>query len=153
MDTVTLFGVGLVAVLVGAAFVAHWFGWRFARMLFTSSAVTCFSSLIVYLVGLPKPTVTVATAVTCSVLFVNLVNGSGSRHVSPHERWRKRRAEKRRAKLTEKRLVKNAAAIIERAAAEEKATRLAAEAAQANEEAARETGDQWERELDAALHK
>ena len=153
MDTVTLFGCGMVAVLAGVAFVAHWFGRRFARMLFTSSAVACFSSLIVYLVGLPKPTVTVVTSVTCSVLFVNLVNGSGSHRVSPHERWSKRRAEKRRAKLTEKRLVENAAAIIERAAATEKATRLAAEAAQANEEAARETGDQWERELDVALHR
>lgn len=37
--SVTLFGIGLAAVLACASFVAYWYGWRFAKMMFYSATV------------------------------------------------------------------------------------------------------------------
>lgn len=67
--SVTLFGIGLAAVLACAAFVAYWYGWRFAKMLFYSATVNALGATIVYTLGLPKMVSTIVTAVSCSVFF------------------------------------------------------------------------------------
>lgn len=138
MDTVTLFGIGLAAAFAVLTLVSHWFGWRFVRMVFASTTVTTFAATVVYLLGLPKPTVTVVTAVTCSILFANLMNGDTPTQ-SPYERWRKRRERER----TEQRAD----------AGDEHEPRRTVDAAPESDSAPYSAGGKWKRELDAALHK
>ena len=133
MDTVVLFGVGLVVAFAALAFVSHWFGWRFVSMMFTSTTVTCVTATIVYATGLPK----MVTTIVCSILLNRLVAGQAPSK-SPRERWIENRAEQKAER--------------ERAERDAEVAR-AHEAATASEATAGEAGDAWERELDAALHK
>lgn len=132
MDTVVLFGVGLVVAFAALAFVSHWFGWRFVSIMFTSTAVTCVTSTIVYVMGLPKMVTTIVTAIVCSILLNRLVAGQAPAK-SPRERWLENRAEQKAERDAE--------------------VARAHEAATDSEATAGEAGDAWERELDAALHK
>jgi len=137
LDTVVLFGVGLVVVFAALAFVSYWFGWRFVSMMFTSTTVTCVTATIVYATGLPKMVTTIVTAIVCSILLNRIVAGQAPSK-SPRERWLENRAEH---KAERERMERDAEVALVR------------EAATAGEATAGEAGDSWERELDAALHK
>lgn len=137
MDTVVLFGVGLVVAFAALAFIAHWFGWRFASMMFTSTTVTCVTATIVYATGLPKMVTTIVTAIVCSTLLNRLAAGQTPAK-SPRERWLENIAEQKAER--------------ERAERDAESARVH-EAATASEATAGEAGDAWERELDDALHR
>ena len=67
--SVTPFGIGLSAVLARASFVAYWYGWCFAKMMFYSATVNALGATVVYTLGLPKMLSTIVTAVSRSVFF------------------------------------------------------------------------------------
>lgn len=137
MDTVVLFAVVLTVAFAALAFVSHWFGLRFVSMMFTSTIVAFVTATIVYETGLPKMVTTIVTGIVCSIFASRLVIGQ-TPSKSPHERWLENRAEQK----------------AERECAERDAeVARVHEAAAASEATAGETGDAWERELDAALRK
>lgn len=139
--SVTLFGVGLTATLACASFVAYWYGWRFAKMMFYSSTVNALGATIVYTVGLPKMVSTIVMAVSCSVFFFQFMHADPNA-MSPSHKRKLRKQEQFRAR----------AAYLGGDEAEELVRRYA-EALAEKENKASETGDQWERELDGALHR
>lgn len=139
--SVTLFGVGLAAALACASFVAHWYGWRFAKMMFYSSTVNALGATIVYTIGLPKMVSTIVMAVSCSVFFFRFMHADPNA-MSPSHKRKLRKQEQFRAR----------AAYLGDDEAEEFARRYA-EALAKKENKASETGDKWERELDGALHR
>ena len=139
--SVTLFGVGLAAVLACASFVAYWHGWRFAKMLFYSATVNALGATIVYMLGLPKMVSTIVTAVSCSVFFFQFMHADPSA-MSPSHKRKLRKQEQFRAR----------AAYFGDDEAEELVRRYA-EVLAKKENKAGETGDKWERELGDALHR
>lgn len=139
--SVTLFGVGLAAVLACASFVAYWYGWRFAKMLFYSATVNALGATIVYALGLPKMVSTIVTAVSCSVFFFQFMHADPDT-MSPSDKCKLRKQEQFRSR----------AVFVGDDEAEELVRRYA-EALAEKENKASETGDKWERELDGALHR
>lgn len=139
--SVTLFGIGLSAVLACASFVAYWYGWRFAKMLFYSATVNALGATIVYTLGLPKMVSTIVTAVSCSVFFFQFMHADSNTMSPSHKR-----------KLREQEQFRARAAYLRDDEAEELVRRYA-EALAEKENKAGETGDQWERELGDALHR
>lgn len=138
---VTLFGISLAAVLACASFVAYWYGWRFAKMMFYSATVNALGATIVYTLGLPKMVSTIVTAVSCSVFFFQFMHADPDA-MSPSDKRKLRKQEQFRSR----------AAFVREDEAEELVRRYA-EALAEKENKASETGDQWERELDGALHR
>ena len=136
--SVTLFGIGLAAVLACASFVAYWYGWRFAKMMFYSATVNALGATIVYTLGLPKMVSTIVTAVSCSVFFFQFMHADPNA-TSPSDKRKLRKLESTHF------------AFVREDEAEELVRRYA-EALAEKENKARETGDKWERELDDALH-
>lgn len=139
--SVTLFGIGLAAVLACASFVAYWYGWRFAKMLFYSATVNALGATIVYTLGLPKMVSTIVTAVSCSVFFFQFMHADPDA-MSPSDKRKLRKQEQFRSR----------AAFVREDEAEELVRRYA-EALAKKESKARETGDKWKRELGDALHR
>ena len=139
--SVTLFGVGLAAVLACASFVAYWYGWRFAKMLFYSATVNALGATIVYALGLPKMVSTIVTAVSCSVFFFQFMHADPNA-MSPSHRRKLRKQEQFRAR----------AAYLGDDEVEELVRRYA-DALAEKENKASETGDKWERELGDALRR
>lgn len=139
--SVTLFGIGLAAVLACASFVAYWYGWRFAKMMFYSATVNALGETIVYTLGLPKMVSTIVTAVSCSVFFFQFMQADPDT-MSPSDKRKLRKQEQFRSR----------AAYLGDDEAEELVRRYA-EALAKKESKARETGDKWERELGDALHR
>lgn len=137
--SVTLFGIGLSAVLACASFVAHWYGWRFAKMMLYSATVNALGATIVYTLGLPKMVSTIVTAVSCSVFFFQFMHADPDA-TSPSDKRKLRKLESTHF------------AFVREDEAEELVRRYA-EALAEKENKARETGDKWERELDGALHR
>lgn len=139
--SVTLFGIGLAAVLACASFVAYWYGWRFAKMMFYSATVNALGATIVYTLGLPKMVSTIVTAVSCSVFFFQFMHADPDT-MSPSDKRKLRKQEQFRSR----------AAYLGDDEAEELVRRYA-EALAKKENKARETGDKWERELGDALRR
>lgn len=139
--SVTLFGIGLAAVLACASFVAYWYGWRFAKMMFYSATVNALGATIVYTLGLPKMVSTIVTAVSCSVFFFQFMHADPDA-MSPSDKRKLRKREQFRAR----------AAYLGDDEVEELVRRYA-EALAKKESKARETGDKWKRELGDALHR
>lgn len=139
--SVTLFGIGLAAVLACASFVAYWYGWRFAKMMFYSATVNALGATIVYTLGLPKMVSTIVTAVSCSVFFFQFMQADPDT-MSPSDKRKLRKQEQFRSR----------AAYLGDDEAEELVRRYA-EALAKKESKARETGDKWKRELGDALHR
>lgn len=66
--SVTLFGIGLSAVLACASFVAYWYGWRIAKAVFSSATMITLGAVIIYTLGLPKMVSSIiVAAISCSV--------------------------------------------------------------------------------------
>lgn len=143
--SVTLFGIGLAAVLACASFVAYWYGWRFAKMMFYSATVTALGATIVYTLGLPKMVSTIVTAVSCSVFFFQFMQADTDT-MSPSDKRKLRKQEQihNRAAFVREDVVENAV---------EEAIQRYAEALAKKESKASETGDKWERELGDALRR
>lgn len=139
--SVTLFGIGLSAVLACASFVAYWYGWRFAKMMFYSATVNALGATIVYTLGLPKMVSTIVTAVSCSVFFFQFMQADPDT-MSPSDKHKLRKQEQFRAH----------AALVREDEAEELVRRYAETLAK-KESKARETGDKWKRELGDALRR
>ena len=139
--SVTLFGIGLSAVLACASFVAYWYGWRFAKMMFYSATVNALGATIVYTLGLPKMVSTIVTAVSCSVFFFQFMQADPDT-MSPSDKRKLRKQEQFRAH-----------AVFVREGEAEELVRRYAEALAKKESKASETGDKWERELGDALHR
>lgn len=139
--SVTLFGVSLAAVLACASFVAYWYGWRFAKMMFYSATVNALGATIVYTLGLPKMVSTIVTAVSCSVFFFQFMQADPDT-MSPSDKRKLRKQEQFRSR----------AAFVREDEAEELVRRYE-EALAKKESKARETGDKWKRELGDALHR
>lgn len=139
--SVTLFGIGLSAVLACASFVAYWYGWRFAKMLFYSATVNALGATIVYTLGLPKMVSTIVTAFSCSVFFFQFTQADPDT-MSPSDKRKLRKREQFRSR----------AAYLGDDEAEELVRRYAETLAK-KENKASETGDKWERELGDALHR
>lgn len=139
--SVTLFGVVLAAALSCASFVAYWYGWRFAKMLFYSATVNALGATIVYTLGLPKMVSTIITAVSCSVFFFQFMHADPNA-MSPSRKRKLREQEQFRAR---------AAYLVDDEA--EELVRRYAEALAEKENKASETGDKWEHELGDALHR
>lgn len=137
--SVTLFGVGLAAVLACASFVAYWYGWRFAKMLFYSATVNALGATIVYTIGLPKMVSTIITAVSCSVFFFQFM------HTDPNAMSPSRKRKLRKLESTRFVFVREDEA--------EELVRRYSETLAEKENKARETGDKWERELGDALRR
>lgn len=137
--SVTLFGVGLAAALACTSFVAYWYGWRFAKMLFYSATVNALVATIVYTLGLPKMVSTIITAVSCSVLFFHLMHADPNA-LSPSRKRKLRKLESTRFAFVREDEV-------------EDTIRSYGEALAEKENKAGETGDKWERELGDALHR
>lgn len=137
--SVTLFGIGLSAVLACASFVAYWYGWRFAKMMLYSATVNALGATIVYTLSLPKMVSTIVTAVSCSVFFFQFMHADPNA-TSPSDKRKLRKLESTHF------------AFVREDEAEELVRRYA-EALAEKENKARETGDKWERELDGALHR
>lgn len=127
--SVTLFGIGLAAVLACASFVAYWYGWRFAKMMFYSATVNALGATIVYTLGLPKMVSTIVTAVSCSVFFFQFMQADPDT-MSPSDKRKLRKQEQFRSR----------AAYLGDDEAEELVRRYA-EALAKKESKARETGD------------
>ena len=136
--SVTLFGIGLAAVLACASFVACWYGRRFAKMMLYSATVNALGATIVYTLSLPKMVSTIVTAVSCSVFFFQFMHADPNA-TSPSDKRKLRKLESTHF------------AFVREDEAEELVRRYA-EALAEKENKARETGDKWERELDDALH-
>lgn len=139
--SVTLFGIGLAAVLACASFVAYWYGWRFAKMLFYSATVNALGATIVYTLGLPKMVSTIVTAVSCSVFFFQFMH-SDPDAMSPSDKRKLRKQEQFRSR-----------AVFVREDEVEETLQRYSEALAEKENKARETGDKWERELGDALRR
>ena len=139
--SVTLFGIGLSAVLACASFVAYWYGWRIAKMMLYSAAVNALGATVVYTLGLPKMVSTIVTAVSCSVFFFQFMHADPDA-MSPSDKHKLRKQEQFRAR----------AAYWGDDEAEELVRRYAEVLAE-KENKASETGDKWERELGDALHR
>lgn len=139
--SVTLFGIGLAAVLACASFVAYWYGWRFAKMLFYSATVNALGATIVYTLGLPKMVSTIVTAVSCSVFFFQFMHADPDA-MSPSDKRKLRKQEQFRSR-----------AVFVREDEVEEMLQRYSEALAEKENKARETGDKWERELGDALRR
>lgn len=139
--SVTLFGIGLSAVLACASFVAYWYGWRFAKMLFYSATVNALGATIVYTLGLPKMVSTIVTAVSCSVFFFQFMQADPDT-MSPSDKRKLRKQEQFRSR-----------AVFVREDEVEEMLQRYSEALAEKENKARETGDKWERELGDALRR
>ena len=139
--SVTLFGIGLAAVLACASFVAYWYGWRFAKMLFYSATVNALGATIVYTLGLPKMVSTIVTAVSCSVFFFQFMHAAPDA-MSPSHRRKLRKQQQFRAH-----------AVFVRDGEVEETIHRYSEALAKKESKASETGDKWERELGDALRR
>lgn len=139
--SVTLFGIGLAAVLACASFVAYWYGWRFAKMLFYSATVNALGATIVYTLGLPKMVSTIVTAVSCSVFFFQFMHADPDA-MSPSDKRKLRKQEQFRSR-----------AVFVREDEVEEMLQRYSEALAKKESKARETGDKWERELGDALRR
>ena len=137
--SVTLFGIGLSAVLACASFVAYWYGWRFAKMMLYSATVNALGATIVYTLSLPKMVSTIVTAVSCSVFFFQFMHADPNA-TSPSDKRKLRKLESTHF------------AFVREDEAEELVRRYA-EALAEKENKARETGDKWKRELGDALHR
>lgn len=137
--TVTLFGIVLAAALACASFVAYWYGWRFAKMLFYSATVNALGATVVYTLGLPKMVSTIITAVSCSVFFFQFMHADPNA-VSPSHKRKLRKLESTRFAFVREDEV-------------EDTIRSYGEALAEKENKASETGDKWERELGDALHR
>ena len=139
--SVTLFGIGLAAVLACASFVAYWYGWRVAKMMLYSATVNALGATIVYTLGLPKMVSTIVTAVSCSVFFFQFMHADPNA-TSPADKRKLRKQEQFRSR----------AAFVREDEAEGLVRRYA-EALAKKENKAGETGDKWKRELGDALHR
>lgn len=137
--SVTLFGIGLAAVLACASFVAYWYGWRVAKMMLYSATVNALGATIVYTLGLPKMVSTIVTAVSCSVFFFQFMHADPNA-TSPADKRKLRKLESTHF------------AFVREDEVEETLQRYS-EALAKKENKARETGDKWERELGDALHR
>lgn len=137
--SVTLFGIGLAAVLACASFVAYWYGWRIAKMMLYSATVNALGATVVYTLGLPKMVSTIVTAVSCSVFFFQFM------HADPNATSH---ADKRKLRKLES----THFAFVREDEVEEMLQRYS-EALAKKENKARETGDKWERELGDALRR
>ena len=139
--SVTLFGIGLSAVLACASFVAYWYGWRFAKMMFYSATVNALGATIAYTLGLPKMVSTIVTAVSCSVFFFQFMHADPDA-MSPSDKRKLRKQEQFRSR-----------AVFVREDEVEEMLQRYSEALAEKESKARETGDKWERELGDALRR
>lgn len=139
--SVTLFGIGLAAVLACASFVAYWYRWRFAKMMFYSATVNALGATIVYTLGLPKMVSTIVTAVSCSAFFFQFMQADTDA-MSPSDKRKLRKQEQFRSR-----------AVFVRDDEVEETLQRYAEALTEKENKARETGDKWERELGDALRR
>lgn len=139
--SVTLFGVSLAAVLACASFVAYWYGWRFAKMMFYSATVNALGATIVYTLSLPKMVSTILTAVSCSVFFFQFMHADPDA-MSPSDKHKLRKQEQFRSR-----------AVFVREDEVEEAIQRYAEALAKKESKASETSDKWERELGDALRR
>lgn len=139
--SVTLFGIGLAAVLACASFVAYWYGWRFAKMMFYSATVNALGATIVYTLSLPKMVSTILTAVSCSVFFFQFMHADPDA-MSPSDKHKLRKQEQFRSR-----------AVFVREDEVEEAIQRYAEALAKKESKASETSDKWERELGDALRR
>ena len=137
--TVTLFGIGLSSVLACASFVAYWYGWRFAKMMFYSATVNALGATIVHTLGLPKMVSTIVTAVSCSVFFFQFMHADPNA-TSPADKRKLRKLESTHFAFVREDEV-------------EETIRRYSEALAKKENKARETGDKWERELGDALRR
>lgn len=137
--SVTLFGIGLAAVLACASFVAYWYGWRVAKMMLYSATVNALGATIVYTLGLPKMVSTIVTAVSCSVFFFQFMHADPNA-TSPADKRKLRKLESTHF------------AFVREDEVEETLQRYS-EALAKKENKARETGDKWERELGDALRR
>lgn len=137
--SVTLFGIGLAAVLACASFVAYWYGWRVAKMMLYSATVNALGATIVYTLGLPKMVPTIVTAVSCSVFFFQFMHADPNA-TSPADKRKLRKLESTHF------------AFVREDEVEETLQRYS-EALAKKENKARETGDKWERELGDALRR
>lgn len=137
--SVTLFGIGLAAALACASFVAYWYGWRFAKMLFYSATVNALGATIVYTIGLPKMVSTAITAVSCSVFFFQFMH-TDPNAMSPSRKHKLRKLESTRFAFVREDEV-------------EETIRRYAEALAEKENKASETGNKWKRELGDALRR
>lgn len=139
--SVTLFGIGLAAVLACASFVAYWYGWRFAKMMFYSATVNALGATIVYTLSLPKMVSTIVTAVSCSVFFFQFMHADPDA-MSPSDKHKLRKQEQFRSR-----------AVFVREDEVEETIQRYAEALAKKESKASETSDKWERELGDALRR
>ena len=137
--SVTLFGIGLAAALACASFVAYWYGWRFAKMLFYSATVNALGATIVYTIGLPKMVSTAITAVSCSVFFFQFM------HTDPNAMSPSRKRKLGKLESTRFAFVRDDEV--------EETIRRYAEALAEKENKASETGNKWKRELGDALRR
>lgn len=137
--SVTLFGIGLAAVLACASFVAYWYGWRFAKMMFYSATVNALGATIVYTLGLPKMVSTIVTAISCSLFFFQFMHADPNA-TSPADKRKLRKLESTHFAFVREDEV-------------EKTLQRYSEALAKKENKARETGDKWERELGDALRR
>ena len=139
--SVTLFGIGLSAVLACASFVAYWYGWRFAKMMFYSATMNALGATIVYTLSLPKMMSTILTAVSCSVFFFQFMHADPDA-MSPSDKHKLRKQEQFRSR-----------AVFVREDEVEETIQRYAEALAKKESKASETSDKWERELGDALRR
>lgn len=139
--SVTLFGIGLSAVLACASFVAYWYGWRIAKMMLYSAAVNALGATVVYTLGLPKMVSTIVTAVSCSMFFFKFMHADPNA-MSPSDKRKLRKQEQFRSR-----------AVFVREDEVEETLQRYSEALAKKENKARETGDKWERELGDALRR
>lgn len=137
--SVTLFGIGLAAAFSCASFVAYWYGWRFAKMLFYSATVNALGATIVYTLGLPRMVSTIITAVSCGVFFFQFIHDDTNAMSPSHKRKLRKMKSTRFAFVREDE--------------SEEMIRRYAEALAEKENKASETGDKWERELGDALRR
>lgn len=140
--SVTLFDIGLAAVLACASFVAYWYGWRIAKAVFYSATMITLGAVIIYTLGLPKMVSSIiVAAISCSVALFQLMLADPN-GMPPSDKRKLRKQEQFRSR----------AAFVREDEAEGLVRRYA-EALAKKESKARETGDKWKRELGDALRR
>lgn len=139
--SVTLFGIGLAAVLACASFVAYWYGWRITKAVFYSSTTITLGAVIIHTLSLPKILSIIVTAISCSVALFQLMLAD-SDATSPSDKRKLRTQEQFRSR-----------AVFVRDDEVEEMIHRYAEALAKKESKASETGDKWERELGDALRR
>lgn len=96
--SVTLFGIGLSAVLACASFVAYWYGWRIAKAVFYSATMITLGAVIIYTLGLPKMVSSIiVAAISCSVALFQLMLADPN-DMPPSDKRKLRKQEQFRAR-------------------------------------------------------